>query len=119
MKKGGYMISSDGRIQIANDDIHVKHSLRALILTRLKERPLYEEIGEGVEECLFRTVYPGLFDEIREKVETVIQNNEPRVELLDTDIEKVENDGIGMNIHLKYKIRNTNKIENLNLNMVQ
>ncbi len=119
MKYSGFFIENDGRISTIPEDVHLKYILRSLILTRKGERILYPEIGEGIENFLFRNIYPGLLDEVKLKVESVIKKNEPRITLLETKVVQSSKEKFGLDIYLKYKIKNSNKIESLNLNMIQ
>jgi len=119
MLKGGFIIQDDGTVSQVPEDIHVKHSLRNLILTRVRERELYPEYGDTIHDILFRIITPGIFDEVEERIKQLIKKHEPRINLQNINVEQTKAEKVGLNIHLTYVIKNTNKVEVLHLNMNQ
>ena len=77
-----------GRNVVTNDvnkltDVEsVKRSVRNLINTRHYERPFHPEIGCGVRDLLFEPVTPLTAINLQRKVEEVLLNFEPRVNLV-------------------------------------
>ena len=59
----------------------VKRSLRNLIQTNFYERPFQPELGCGIRELLFENFTPMTKVFLERKIEEVIVNYEPRVEL--------------------------------------
>ena len=68
-------------VNIVEDDVAVKRSLRNLIQTNFYERPFQPELGCGVRELLFENFTPMTKVFLQKKIEEVIINYEPRVEL--------------------------------------
>ena len=68
-------------VNIVEDVIAVKRSVRNLIQTNFYERPFNPELGCGVRELLFEPFTPVTSIFIRRKVEEVITNYEPRARL--------------------------------------
>lgn len=60
----------------------VKRSVRNLINTNFYERPFHPEIGSNVRKILFEPVTTITAEVLRRSVEDVINNFEPRVELI-------------------------------------
>ena len=60
----------------------VKRSVRNLINTNFYERPFHPEIGSDIRRILFEPVTPIVADVLKRKVEDVINNFEPRAELI-------------------------------------
>ena len=60
----------------------VKRSVRNLINTRHYERPFHPEIGCGVRDLLFEPVTPLTAINLQRKVEEVLLNFEPRINLV-------------------------------------
>ena len=77
-----------GRNTVTNDvnkltDVEaVKRSVRNFINTRHYERPFHPEIGCGVRDLLFEPVTPLTAINLQRKVEEVLLNFEPRINLV-------------------------------------
>ena len=68
-------------VNVVEDVIAVKRSLRNLIQTNFYERPFQPELGCGVRELLFENFTPMTKVFLERKIEEVIVNYEPRVNL--------------------------------------
>ena len=77
-----------GRNVVTNDvnkltDVEaVKRSVRNLILTNHYERPFHPEIGSGIRGLLFEPISPLTSIALQRKVEEVLLNFEPRINLV-------------------------------------
>ena len=60
----------------------VKRSVRNLILLNHYEKPFHPEIGSGVRGILFEPMTPTTAHMLTKKIETVIENYEPRAKLI-------------------------------------
>ena len=88
------------------DEDAIKQSLRNLILTRNYERPFRSYIGSQVNSLLFEPISPLLTAMLERAISDVIQNFEPRVDLLKvTVIYSPENNNVYITI--SFKIKNT------------
>lgn len=65
----------------------VNQSLRNLIKTNLGERLFQPDIGSDVNTLLFNPVDPSTSQAIRFYIESVITNNEPRVNLIEVSVQ--------------------------------
>ena len=63
----------------------VKRSVRNLVNTNFYERPFHPEIGSDIRAILFEPVSPLVADVLKRYVEDVINNFEPRAELIRVD----------------------------------
>ena len=68
------------------DEEAVKQSVKNLVLTKYFERPFQPELGCGVHSLLFDNMTPITTQNIKRSIEQVINNYEPRVELLNVDV---------------------------------
>ena len=68
-------------VNVVEDVIAVKRSLRNLIQTNFYERPFQPELGCGIRELLFENFTPMTKVFLQRKIEEVLVNNEPRIEL--------------------------------------
>jgi len=92
----------------------INQSLRNLILTRNFERPFHSEIGSQVRALLFELANPMTAVKLQKSIENVINNFEPRVNLLGVDvIDQSENNAYSVTI--TYAIVNTTQPVQLNL----
>ena len=77
-----------GTKQASNDinkvtDIQaVKRSVRNLVLLNHYEKPFHPEIGSGVRDILFENMSPLTSHALTTEIEDVIENFEPRVQLV-------------------------------------
>ena len=60
----------------------VKRSIRNLVLTNHYEKPFHPEIGSGVRGILFEPMTPLTAHILTRKIEDVIENFEPRAQLV-------------------------------------
>lgn len=90
------------------DDNAIKNSLKNLILTKHYERPFHSEIGSNVNALLFENASPAVTAITRQTIIDVIDNFEPRVEILNIDVEFVF-DRNELLIRIVFKIRNTTR----------
>ena len=68
-------------VNVVDDVIAVKRSLKNLVQTNFYERPFQPELGCGVRELLFENFTPMAKVFLERKIEEVIVNYEPRVNL--------------------------------------
>ena len=90
------------------DENAIKQSVRNLLLTRNFERPFQSEIGSPIRQLMFEPVGPMFVVMMQRAIIDVINNFEPRVQVLDVQV----NDSIDANavyITLEYKIINTER----------
>ena len=68
-------------VNIVEDVIAIKRSVKNLVQTNFYERPFNPELGCGVRELLFENFTPmtGIF--LKRKIEEVLINYEPRIQL--------------------------------------
>jgi phage baseplate assembly protein W len=69
----------------------IKRSVQNLIRIRIGEVFFNNLIGTKIEDSLFELASQNFLDPIKSEIETVIQNNEPRVKLNDVIVESNSN----------------------------
>jgi phage baseplate assembly protein W len=90
------------------DDEAVKNAVKNLVMTKHYERPFHSEIGSSVNALLFELPSPGLVILLRQEISDVINNFEPRVDILDIDV-KFTPDYHAVQITIVFKIKNTTR----------
>lgn len=83
----------------------VGRSLRNLILTNFYDRPFRSYIGSNVQRLLFENANAITAALIKDAIEEVVKNYEPRVKLTGLDL-NFDNDNNGYNVTLSYIIIN-------------
>jgi phage baseplate assembly protein W len=83
----------------------IARSLRNLILTNFYDRPFRSYIGSNVQRLLFENANPITAALIKDAIQEVVKNYEPRVRLTSLDL-NFDNDNNGYNVQLSYIIIN-------------
>jgi len=96
------------------DDNAIKQSLKNLILTSNYERPFHSEIGSQVRSLLFEPASPMLAVSMRKAIFDLVNNFEPRVELIDVVVD-FNPDGNTLYVTITFKIVNTERPLTLDL----
>ena len=68
-------------VAVVEDVIAVKRSVKNLIQTNFYERPFHPELGCGIRELLFENFTPMTRIFLQRKIEEVLINYEPRINL--------------------------------------
>lgn len=94
-----------GDIPLLKNEDAIKNSLKNLMLTGFYERPFYPDKGCGIYHALFELISPGTAMSIQEHIQTVIDNYEPRVNVIEVIVEP-DYDNNGYDVTLRYEIIN-------------
>jgi phage baseplate assembly protein W len=98
--------TGDVLVKTGNDAI--KRSVRNLILTNYYEKPFRPGIGSNALKLLFDNATPLTANFLRDAIFQVIQNYEPRVELIEVKV-RFDYDNNGYDVRLTYVILNKNE----------
>lgn len=98
------------------DEDAVKSSLKNLILTRNFERPFHSEIGSPIRALLFEPATPMLAVTLKQAIIDVINNFEPRVNLIDV-YTNVNGDSNSIDVSIEFKLVNTERPLTLDLTL--
>ena len=74
-------------VNIVEDVVAIKRSVRNLVQTNFYERPFHPELGCGVRELLFENFTPLTAVFIKRKIEEVLINYEPRINLTNVAVD--------------------------------
>ena len=83
----------------------VKQSVKSLIMTDFYERPFKPLIGCGIRQLLFENFHPAIVQEMELAISEVIENYEPRAELISVDVD-VRPDANAMSISVVFYVVN-------------
>jgi phage baseplate assembly protein W len=86
-------------IALSYDEMAVIRSVRYLLLTKNYERPFQSNIGSRIEQLLFEPVDYLTAQSLKAEIETVVNNFEPRVKLIQVTIyEKLEDNAYSVSL---------------------
>ena len=74
-------------VKVVEDVIAIKRSVKNLVQTNFYERPFHPELGCGVRELLFENFTPLTAVFIKRKIEEVLINYEPRINLTNVAVD--------------------------------
>ena len=101
-------------LQVFSNVEAVKRSVRNLINTNFYERPFHPEIGSNVRSVLFEPVSPVVAAVLERHVKDVIENFEPRAELIDVVVSD-NADANEYRVQIKFFIVNSSDIVDMNI----
>ena len=101
-------------IALSYDDMAVIRAVRYLLLTKHYERPFQPNLGSGIEELLFEPISPITAASLKSEIESVIQNHEPRVNLVQVTIDE-DIDRNAYSISIEFYIGNNVQTTTVNL----
>ena len=76
---GRHPVTND--VNVVEDAIAIKRSVRNLVLTNFYERPFHPELGCGIRGLLFENFNPVNSMFLKRKIEECLVNHEPRIQL--------------------------------------
>ena len=92
----------------------VKRSVRNLINTNFYERPFHPEIGSNVRSVLFEPVSPIVASVLERHVRDVVENFEPRADLIDVQVSD-NADANEYRVQIKFYVVNSSDIADMNI----
>jgi len=98
-------------ITISGNDV-VKASIKNLVMMQEFDKPFHPEINSGVFNLLFEPMTQAITFLLSENIRTVINQNEPRVQLKDVIVEPFYDDGL-YQITIVYTILNQTETQEL------
>lgn len=95
-----------GDVALKFDAAAIKASVKHLVLTAHYERPFHSEIGSEVPRLMFELMGPAHAFKLRKSIEDVINNFEPRVDIISVDV-VYRPDGNSCDATIAFRIKNT------------
>ena len=106
-----------GDVTEVTDVQDIKRSVRNLVLTNRFEKPFHPEIASHVRDLLFERFTPITFNLLRNRIETVLANYEPRVSVTDVEIDDTGEaiDGNELNVRIHFTLKNDPQIQSVDI----
>ena len=98
------------------NDEAVKRSIRNLVLLNTYEKPFHPEIGSDVRNLLFELATPLTAIRLKNAIQEVIENFEPRAQLLDISVSNdIDNNAFAVTI--VFRVINEDRVESLSFSL--
>ena len=106
-----------GDVTMVTDVQDIKRAVRNLVMTNRFEKPFHPEIASHVRDLLFERFTPITFNLLRNRIETVLANYEPRVSVTDVEIDDTGEaiDGNELNVRIFFTLRNDPQIQSVDI----
>ena len=106
-----------GDVTMVTDVQDIKRSVRNLVMTNRFEKPFHPEIASHVRDLLFERFTPITFNLLRNRIETVLANYEPRVTVTDIEIDDSGRamDNNELNVRIFFTLRNDPQIQSVDI----
>ena len=106
-----------GDVTMVTDVQDIKRSVRNLVMTNRFEKPFHPEIASHVRDLLFERFTPITFNLLRNRIETVLENYEPRVSVTDIEIDDSGQamDNNNLNVRIFFTLRNDPQIQSVDI----
>ena len=106
-----------GDVTMVTDVQDIKRSVRNLVMTNRFEKPFHPEVASHVRDLLFERFTPITFNLLRNRIETVLENYEPRVSVTDIEIEDSDRamDNNNLNVRIFFTLKNDPQIQSVDI----
>ena len=106
-----------GDVTMVTDVQDIKRSVRNLVMTNRFEKPFHPEIASHVRDLLFERFTPITFNLLRNRIETVLANYEPRVSVTDIEIDDSGRamDNNELNVRIYFALKNDPQIQSVDI----
>ena len=106
-----------GDVTMVTDVQDIKRSVRNLVMTNRFEKPFHPEIASHVRDLLFERFTPITFNLLRNRIETVLANHEPRVSVTDVEIDDSGQamDNNNLNVRIFFTLKNDPQIQSVDI----
>lgn len=110
----GPMTLSEGRgIALSHAEKDIEQSVRLILSTRPGERVMRPTFGCRIHEYVFFPNNSATHVKIRDAVSEALEQNEPRLQDVEVEVNGDPQEIDRLNVRVKYKIRSINSIHNL------
>ena len=106
-----------GDVSVVTDVQDIKRSVRNLVMTSKFDRAFHPEINSHVRDLLFERFTPITFNLLRQRIETVLENYEPRVRVTDIQIDDSAQmmDNNELNVRVFFTLKNKPQTESVDI----
>ena len=102
-----------GRIALVDRDAELQESMRLILGTAFGERPMRPEFGCGIHDVVFSPADDTTAGRVAYEVQASLERWEPRIEVIDVDVDFSDEASSIMYVDISYTPRGTNDPRNL------
>jgi hypothetical protein len=102
-----------GALALAHGVEDVEQAIALILGTAPGERPMRPEFGCAVHDVVFDTVDAAIVGRVQTAVHQALERWEPRIEVVDLDVEQSEADPGKLLVGISYRVRATSQLYNL------
>ena len=107
-----------GDVTQVTDVQDIKRSVRNLVLTNRFDKPFHPEIASNVRDLLFEQLTPITATLVRNRIEEVLENYEPRVsvisvEVVDPSFHHMDNNSL--NVTINFRLKNDPNVQSVDV----
>ena len=107
-----------GDVTMVTDVQDIKRSVRNLVMTNRFEKPFHPEVASHVRDLLFEQFTPITQTLVRNRIEEVLENYEPRVsvtsvEVVDPSFQHMDNNSL--NVTINFRLKNDPNIQSIDV----
>lgn len=102
-----------GRLALVSDDEDVQEAIALILGTAPGERPMRPEFGCAIHDYVFETVDARTFGQIDREIRVALDRWEPRIEVLDIELDLARAEHGCLLIEISYRLRARNDVRNL------
>jgi len=106
-------VTPAGTIAQARYEQRVEESIFLILSTAPGERPMLPDFGCGIHDLVFERNNPGTIARVAQSVRRAVTRWEPRVDVLDIDVQAPAEEPSLLLIRVSYRIRANNAVGNL------
>ncbi|MCE7937006.1 baseplate protein [bacterium] len=106
-------LEADGTIAEAAYDEDIRQAIRIIMFTNRGERVMRPDFGAGLKDFVFEPVNTSTLAAVQTRVQDALTIWEPRIDVLSVQVATDPAERNTLNIHVTYRVRVTNTVENL------
>lgn len=99
-------------LKLSRYEENIKDSINIILQTRLGERPTAPQFGSGLQQFFFKKMTQTLKGEIRDTIKIALLDNEPRITVLNIEVDFVDPQTGLVEVLVAYRFNKTNTRHN-------
>ena len=102
-----------GGLALARGVEDIEQAIALILGTAPGERPMRPEFGCAVHEVVFDTIDAAIIGKVQTAVHQALERWEPRIEVVDLDVEQSDAHAGTLLVDITYRVRTTSGLQNL------
>jgi phage baseplate assembly protein W len=106
-------VNAQGGLSYSSGEQNIAESIWIILSTAQGERQMRPKFGCGMQEYVFAPNNPATFGNVAHLVRTALTEYEPRVDVLDVEVQATPDEPNKVLIRVDYRVRSTNSYHNM------